>query len=95
MNENKVYSQYIKVGVHIRIVRGKQRRFVSLRSLDGREYKQLPYAKYLMEVHLNKYIPKGFEVDHKDEDCMNDCIENYQVLTKAEHTTKTNRNRKR
>lgn len=90
---DKVYSDYIKVGIHIRIIRNKKRRFVSLRHKSGKHYKQLAYARYLMEVHLNRYLETYEEVDHKDEDCMNDCIENYQVLIKPEHTVKTNKNR--
>lgn len=93
MDEERVYSNYIKVGVHIRIVRGKQRRFVSLRHVTGTSYKQMAYARYLMECHLNRYLDTNEEVDHKNEDCMDDRIENYQVLLKPMHTAKTNRNR--
>lgn len=87
-----IYKNYIVVGIHTRIIRNKPRRFITLRHSTGK-YKQIPYAKYLMEQHLGYELPKGQEVDHKDENCMNDVLSNLQVLTKPVHTAKTNRNR--
>lgn len=46
------------------------------------------YARYLMEIHLNRYLESWEEVDHKDDNFMNDSIENLQILTKKENNRK-------
>jgi hypothetical protein len=43
------------------------------------------------EAWNNKIIPKGYEIDHKDDDCTNNNLDNLQLLTKSEHARKTHR----
>lgn len=51
----------------------------------------ISYAKYRMTVILNKFIPEGMEVDHKDDNYCNDSDSNLQLLTKAENVAKQNK----
>lgn len=48
------------------------------------------YARYLKQVELGMFIPIGLEVDHVDNNKMNDVLHNLQLLTKAENTAKEN-----
>ena len=48
------------------------------------------YARYLKQVELGTFIPNGLEVDHVDNDKMNDDLNNLQLLTKAENIAKDN-----
>ena len=49
----------------------------------------ISYARYLMSVKLGHEIPDGYEVDHINNDKMDDCIENLQVLSKKENFNKS------
>jgi hypothetical protein len=44
------------------------------------------YPKYLMELHLNRYLKNNETIDHKDEDFTNNDINNLQILTKSVHS---------
>lgn len=79
----KVYGPYIS--------KSNGRRFVSI--VDDNGGRQLKwYSRYLWELHKGP-IPKGMEVDHIDEDYLNDRIENYQLLTPLENIEKSARHR--
>jgi len=41
----------------------------------------------LMWTAWNGPIPKGYEIHHKDENILNDYIDNLQMLTKSEHSS--------
>ena len=43
------------------------------------------------EAWNSKIIPKGYEIDHIDDDCTNNNLDNLQLLTKSEHSRKTYR----
>lgn len=50
----------------------------------------ITYAKYLMSIKLNRVINGEIEeVDHIDNNCSNDNIENLQLLSPVEHKIKT------
>jgi hypothetical protein len=51
------------------------------------------YSRYLMKSHLGE-IPEGKTVDHINEDPADDRIDNFQLLTKSENASKSNRLRK-
>lgn len=59
----------------------------------------LTYARYLYQVDRWKqglgWIPKDLEVDHINDDCTDDRLENYQLLTEAENLAKMRSRRKR
>lgn len=48
------------------------------------------YARYLKQVELGMFIPIGLEVDHIDNNKLNDDLRNLQLLTKAENIKKEN-----
>lgn len=48
----------------------------------------LSYPKYLMEVHLDRYLDKDETVDHIDGDFLNNDISNLQILKRQEHCYK-------
>lgn len=43
------------------------------------------YPKYLMELHLGRYLRANETVDHKDNDVTNNVIDNFQILTRISH----------
>lgn len=49
----------------------------------------MTYARWLMQEHLGRKLEPWEHVDHKDENRLNDLIENYQILTLAENTRKS------
>ncbi len=54
--------------------------------LDGTK-KTVSYPKYLMELHLNRYLLDNETVDHIDGNFLNNDISNLQVLDRKEHCT--------
>lgn len=47
------------------------------------------YPRYLMEQYLGRKLEAWEEVDHINNDCTDDRIENYQLLTRNENITKS------
>jgi hypothetical protein len=47
------------------------------------------YARYLMAVHLSRYLTKEEQVDHIDNNKTNDDINNLQILTRKENNLKS------
>lgn len=52
--------------------------------IDGTR-KTISYPKYLMELHLNRYLLSNETVDHIDGNFLNNDISNLQVLDRKEH----------
>lgn len=48
----------------------------------------ISHARYLMSVSLGRFLRADEHVDHKDDDCSNDSIDNLQILTQAENNAK-------
>ena len=46
------------------------------------------YARYLMSIHLGRYLEKYEQVDHKDDNKLNDVIDNLQILSQKENNEK-------
>lgn len=51
----------------------------------------ISYARYLVEVSINDFIPEGYEVDHINADCSDDRLENLQILSREDHIAKSAR----
>lgn len=80
-DEYKIYGPY-----------GSRRKMVALVSADHRT--TMSYARYLMCLHLERELTDQEEVDHIDDDCTNDIIENLQTLTPEQNREKQNRLRR-
>lgn len=63
------------------------RKIVILMYEDGRR-KTTAFARYLMECHLGRVLDPRDEVDHINQDCSDDRLENLQVLPTAVHRRK-------
>lgn len=75
----KVYGPYLdkKAG----------RKIVRIRYSDG-SIKTTSNARFLMEQHLGRELDKSEEVDHKDDDRVNDDISNLQLMSKSANIRK-------
>lgn len=60
------------------------RRLVLLVRFDNTKT-SVSYARYLMSCHLKRFLTLDEQVDHIDNDKLNDTIENLQILTIAEN----------
>ena len=56
---------------------------------NKKERTTISYARYLMSVEMGRYLDSDEEVDHIDEDCTNDSIENLQVILRKDHYVKS------
>ena len=63
------------------------RRILSLVRNDGTKT-STSYARYLMSCKLGRYLNSDEVVDHIDDDKLNDCLSNYQILTTRENNAK-------
>lgn len=61
---------------------------ISWRESGTRKRGSMPYARYLMEQHLGRELTDEEEVDHIDNNGLNDKIENLQILTPIENFKK-------
>ena len=48
----------------------------------------ISFARYLVSTNLKRFLTKDEEVDHIDNDSLNDVIENLQILSKDENINK-------
>lgn len=69
------------------LVNKEPRRLIVLVHDDGIK-KTMSYARYLYSSYIGSDIPHEMEVDHINNDKMDDRIENYQLLSKAENIRK-------
>ena len=65
----------------------ERRRYACLVHADKRRH-TVSYARYLMSVHLGRSLGKTEHVDHINDDCLDDRIDNFQLLTPAENAEK-------
>lgn len=65
------------------------RRVISLISNNGIRT-SVSYARYLLSCKLKRYLNKDEQVDHIDNNKMNDSIENLQILSHIENNIKKN-----
>ena len=64
---------------------GKDGRYrIILKFNDGTK-KGMSYPKYLMEMHLERYLEKDETVDHIDGNPLNNELSNLRVLNRQEH----------
>jgi hypothetical protein len=69
-------------------VSSQGRNTVVLYKTGTKERTSISYAKYLMSVHLKRWLTKEEHVDHKNNNKLDDRIENYQILSLADNNRK-------
>lgn len=69
-------------------VSSQGRNTVVLYKTVTKERTSISYAKYLMSIHLKRWLTKDEHVDHINNNKMDDRIDNYQILTLAENNQK-------
>jgi hypothetical protein len=67
--------------------RSDGRQHVCIFILD--KWKTISYPKFLMEKKLGRYLTKNETVDHKDNNKLNNHIDNFQILTRKENIQKS------
>ena len=75
----KLYGPYINK---------KDNRLRCVIAFPNGKKKTISYPKYLMEVHLGRYLEVNETVDHIDGNPLNNNIENLQILDRKEHCYK-------
>lgn len=58
---------------------------------DSKDRTTMSYARYLMSVHLGRFLSKDEHVDHKNDDKLDDRVDNFQIITQLENLTKYNK----
>lgn len=66
------------------------RRVVALIKKD-KSRTSISYARYLMSCELKRYLNRDEQVDHVDNNKLNDIIENLQILSHKENNIKRNK----
>jgi HNH endonuclease len=79
-----IYDGYAVYGPY-----GSKRKIIVLVSPGHRT--TMSYARYLMSLHIGRELADDEEVDHVDDDCLNDAIDNLQILTPEQNREKQNR----
>lgn len=73
--------------------RREGRRKVFLVHRTNRSRTTMTLARYRMCVHLGRKLSRTEEVDHKDEDRLNDDLNNLQILTRRQNRRKSSSHR--
>ncbi len=63
------------------------RQHVIVRYYNPYRKKTISYPKYLLEVFLDRYLEEDEVVHHKDEDPLNNNINNLEVMNRSLHTS--------
>lgn len=70
------------------VINPDKRRTVILYN-SNQQRSSVSYARYLMCVHLKRYLTEKEHVDHIDDDKTNDHLSNLQILTPLQNAQKT------
>lgn len=66
------------------------RKFATLFDTPSNRRTQKTYAKYLMEIYLQRELLPEETVDHIDRNSLNDVIENLRIISQSEHAKQDN-----
>jgi hypothetical protein len=81
------YSSKYKAGY---LLQNKEpRNLISLVDFNGKQT-SMSYARYIMSSFLQRDLLKSEQVDHIDNNPLNDVIENLQIMTSKENNIKKN-----
>ena len=73
------------------LVNSQNRNSVCLYNTNSNKRSTTSYARYLMSVHLGRYLKPKEHVDHIDNDGTNDVISNLQLLSQQENNRKSSK----
>ena len=76
-----MYEDYLIYGPYDH---GNRLRLVLVNKYTGNKT-SISYAKYLMEVHIGRYLKKDETVDHIDNDYKNNELSNLRILPRKRH----------
>jgi len=85
MQASYPYDKYKLYGPYFHKV--EKRNYVMLVSKEHRS--TTAYARYLMAVHLKRILAKEEQVDHIDGNCLNDVLDNLQLLSRLDNIKKS------
>jgi hypothetical protein len=71
------------------LVSSQGRNNVCLVKQGSKERTTISYARYLMSVHLKRYLTKDEHIDHINQEKIDDRIENLQILTQQQNNYKS------
>lgn len=80
----ELYKNYKLYGPYLN-KKDNRLRVILVNNLDKTK-KTVSYPKYLMEIHLNRYLLDNETIDHIDKNPLNNSIENLQVLDRKIHS---------
>jgi hypothetical protein len=75
------------------LVTSQGRNSVCLVKKGAKERTTISYARYLMSIHLKRYLTQDEHVDHINEDKADDRIENLQILAQQQNNYKSAKHR--
>jgi len=84
----KLYGENIKRVGKIYITHGRRMFYIYYKNTETRYRKQVKFARYLKEKEIGHKLSKKYEVDHFDENTLNDNISNLKIKTKSNHLRK-------
>lgn len=94
----KIKEPFLSMGYdrgYVSNIGGEVRRTMRVSNSKSGAAQIMPYSRYLYQVHLwetkKEMIPEGMEVDHINDICTDDRIENLQLLTRYENIRKRDR----
>lgn len=78
-----IYEDLIKVRGPYKSTKDNRLRCILV--FKDKTTKSMSYPKYLMEVHLNRYLEENETIDHIDGNPLNNDISNLRILDRKEH----------
>ena len=86
------YNEIYKAG-YLRVNRENRNTLYLVKHEGIHTSSSTSYSRYLMAVHLKRFLTEDEQVDHIDNDKSNDIIENLQILSMKENLSKSKRPR--
>ena len=78
-----IYEDLIKVRGPYKSTKDNRLRCILV--FKDKTTKSMSYPKYLMEIHLNRYLEENETIDHIDGNPLNNDISNLRILDRKEH----------
>lgn len=86
------YSEFYKAG-YLRVNRENRKTLYLVEHGSTRVTSSTAYARYVLSVHLKRFLNEDEQVDHIDNDKTNDDVSNLQILSCADNLKKSAKGR--